>query len=575
MRIFKKIFPFVLLLLISLPTIRDLLKSGGYTSHDLTHHIVRTIQMDKLLKEGQIPPRWAGELNYDYGYPIFLFMYPLPHFLATLVHWLGFNFVWSVKLVFLCSMLLSALFAFIFFRKLWQDRLAGFLSAIFYLYAPIRFVNVYISATLGNALGFLFIPLIFWAILKVAEGKKSPIWAILVGALNFAALVLSHNTLALIFAPVIASFAFLVFLKNRTWKFLKRLFLMFILGLGLACFFWLPVVMEKKYIRYDSILRGFYKSYFPAFWQLVRSPWGYGFDHPGTQHDAMPFQIGLTHILVIILTVSALVFYFTKLGNLAFFKKLFSGLHQATRKSLSLAIFFLCFFFLSIFFMQEMSIPIYEKIHYLEYIQHPWRLLALSVFCAASLAGFLVKVAPGFWRRMGFFVLFFLVLYSNRNHLRINQVFDPGEEFYHKIKATTTMAGEHLPEWAMQKTKEPENRIEILEGEAEIKMEKVISAKMQALIKVKEKAVLIINHFYFPGWQLLINGKEYPFEYRGEAVSRLGLPTFTLEKGEYQLEYLLKKTPVRQVADLVSFLAIVTWSVLFLGLLSKKVWRVR
>src|SRR3990167_9340360 len=135
------------LILLSVPAIKDLFKPGAYTSHDLTHHIVRTIHLDKILSQGQFPPRWNDDLNYGYGYPLFLFNYPLPSLIATGIHHLGFSYIWSVKLTFVLSMMLSAIFAYILFAYLWRDRRAGWVSALFYLYAPIRFVNVYVSAT--------------------------------------------------------------------------------------------------------------------------------------------------------------------------------------------------------------------------------------------------------------------------------------------------------------------------------------------------------------------------------------------------------------------------------------------
>lgn len=570
----KKLLPFVLLFLFSLPTVRDLLKPGAYTSHDLTHHIVRIIQMDKLLVEGQFPPRWSSELNYGFGYPIFLFNYPLPHFLGAAFHFIGFDFIWSAKLVFLVSMIFSCLFAFIFFRELWEDDLSGFLSAIFYLYAPIRFVNVYISATIGNALGFVFIPLIFWAILKIAKEKKSSLFAILVGALSFASLILSHNILAMMFAPLILCFFLLLFFKNKKGAFSRKVFFMFILGLGLASFFWLPAIVEKKFIRYDNILPDFYKTYFPAFWQLIRSPWGYGFDHPGTENDAMPFQIGLVHILVVILTFLGFLFYVFRFKNFLgkpflFLKKFFHELSQKIKENLSLAFFFFIFFFISIFFMQKVSIPVYDKIYFLQYVQHPWRFLALSVFCASALAGFLVKIMPRFFKSLLFLALLLLVFYANRNHLKINQVFDPGEEYYLNIKGTTSMAGEHLPDWGRQMDKEAEERIEVISGEAQVEKIQTLSSEIKAEIIVSEKAVLKINHFYFPGWKLFIDDREKDFNYLIKGKDKLGLPIFTLEKGSYRLEYILRKTSIRSLADILSLFSLIGWFILSLVFLVK------
>ena len=136
----------IVLLLFSIPTVKALFIPGGFTSHDLTHHVVRQISMDKLLSEGQFPPRWSGELNNGYGYPVFLFNYPLPAMVGEIFHKLGLGYVDSVKAVLFTSMVMSVLGMYLFLKALLGSKLSTFLGAMFYLYAPIRFLNVYVSA---------------------------------------------------------------------------------------------------------------------------------------------------------------------------------------------------------------------------------------------------------------------------------------------------------------------------------------------------------------------------------------------------------------------------------------------
>ena len=169
----REVIVILLLLFLSLPTIQDLLFPGPFTSHDLTHHIVRQIDMNRLLSEGQFPPRWSGELNNGYGYPLFLFNYPLPALVGQLFHLLGLGYIDSVKAILGLSLLGSSVTMYLFLRSLLGNRTAAFLGAIFYLYAPVRFLNVYVSAALGNALALLFVPLVFLSVNKLAKtGKK-------------------------------------------------------------------------------------------------------------------------------------------------------------------------------------------------------------------------------------------------------------------------------------------------------------------------------------------------------------------------------------------------------------------
>src|SRR3989344_7757563 len=392
----------LLLIVLSIPVVKDLFKTGAYTSHDLTHHIVRTIHVDKILSQGQFPPRWTDELNYGYGYPLFLFNYPLPSMIAAGIHNFGFDYIWSVKLTFVLSMMLSAIFAYILFAYLWRGRRGGLVSALFYLYAPIRFLNVYVSATFGNAVAFMFVPLVFWSITKSSRGEQDK-KSLILGSLSLAGLILSHNIMALMFLPVVFAYSTFLFFQKHSRYIIRNTSYIILLGLGLSSFFLLPALFEKSLIRYDSALTGFYKSHFPAWWQLIRSHWGYGFSHPGTVLDDMSFQIGLAHIMVVVISA----FFIFKRSLLA-------------KPGDSLAKFFLFIFSVSIFLMLEVSTPIWETVPLLPYLQMPWRLLAVSVFAASILAAWLVTQF-----KFRFPIALFLslaVLIANRNHMRINEI---------------------------------------------------------------------------------------------------------------------------------------------------------
>src|SRR3989344_6533128 len=60
----------ILLLRFSLLPIISIFREGSYESSDINIHIVRTMAFYKSLAEGVLIPRWAGELNATYGYPL-------------------------------------------------------------------------------------------------------------------------------------------------------------------------------------------------------------------------------------------------------------------------------------------------------------------------------------------------------------------------------------------------------------------------------------------------------------------------------------------------------------------------
>lgn len=541
-----------MLLIVSFPAVKVLLQSGGFTSHDLTHHVIRQISMDKILSEGQFPPRWSGELNGGFGYPVFLFNYPLPSMLGEVFHKLGLNFVDSVKSVLFTSMIISSLGMYLFLKELLGSRLAAFLGAVFFLYAPLRFLNVYVSAAVGSALALGIIPFVFWAIIRLLK-TGSGIY-LLLGSLFLAALITAHNVTALIFAPVVIIFSFVCSRlgsdKNASTSYFRNLGAIFLLGLGLSAWFWLPATLEKQFIIFDQIYQDFYKSQFLNVWQLLRSPWGYGLSHPQNPEPGdMSYQLGLIHILMMVLLIISL-YFIRKIKEF----RIIGALTVLT-------------FVISVFLMLKPSIFLWQNLPFLSLVQFPQRFQSISVFAASIAAALLVKYLP--FKRIIFLTLVILVIYANRNHWRINEVFDPEEQYYLNLQTTTTSYGEHLPKWGRIAPQGSLSKLQFIEGGGEIKIISDQSAKVVAYIEATISSKLRFNQFYFPGWEIKIDGKPAEFNYLIDGES-YGLQVFDIDRGKHQMAAEFKNTPVRNIADGISLASVIIWLIIICRLLILK-----
>ncbi|HLC97045.1 hypothetical protein A3B45_01790 [Candidatus Daviesbacteria bacterium RIFCSPLOWO2_01_FULL_39_12] len=533
----KDLMIVLLLLVVSIPAIQSLFIPGGFTSHDLTHHVVRQISMDKLLSEGQFPPRWSGELNNGYGYPVFLFNYPLPAMVGEIFHKLGMGYVDSVKAVLFWSMVASVLGMYLFLNALLKDRLAAFTGAIFYLYAPIRFLNVYVSAAVGSALALGILPFVFWSLVEIKKGKK---WATLVGGVSLAGLILAHNVTALIFASVILAFVW--FLVRRVRE-LRVVGVMFLLGLGLSAWFWLPATFEAQYIRFAEIFGKFYQDQFPSLWQLIRSPWGYGLSHPqNPEVGDMSYQLGLIHIGVMLI-LAVLIW-----------------VRRGMREIKVIGGFMLAIFIISIFLMLKVSLPLWENLPFLALVQFPLRFSAISIFSASIAAALLIKWIPIFigvtGKKIIFAILLLLVIYANRNHWNINEVFDPGEDYYLSLNSTSTTYGEHLPKWGKVMDKPSPGKLEFVRGIGEIKMIRDKSDLVLAEVETTQSAKLRLNQFYFPGWEIKIDSKKVDFNYLSDGES-YGLPIFDIDAGKHLVKANFKNTPVRNLGDFITIITVI------------------
>src|SRR3989344_8578643 len=154
----KKIIfsPIVLALIVAVPAFMALFKPGYFPMHDDISGI-RLLEIDKCLKDGQIPCRWVPDMGYGYGYPQFNYYAPLPYYIMEVFHLTGLGYLDSVKAGFVLSFVLSGVGMYLLGKSLW-GRAGGFISALFYSYLPYRAVDLFVRGAVGELYGFAFLP---------------------------------------------------------------------------------------------------------------------------------------------------------------------------------------------------------------------------------------------------------------------------------------------------------------------------------------------------------------------------------------------------------------------------------
>ncbi|MDP2736892.1 MAG: hypothetical protein Q8O59_03920, partial [bacterium] len=397
----------LILLALGLFAMRTFWGSDFYDGHDSQAHIVRLWQFDKALMGGQFPPQWAPDLYAGRGYPVFIFAYPLPYFMAESFHWLGANFAVSLKLVMVLSYLVSISGMYY---------LAGFVGAILWAFAPYMFVKIFITGSLGVVVAYAFIPWFFWAV-------KQKYW--LLGAILMALWILSHPGVLVIFSP----FLIMAFwLNRRDWR---QWFLMGFLALGLSAWYFLPANLELPFTHFKEFVSTNYVNDFVSFSRLLYSKWGT--NAPGWGANPLSQQVGIAQWLAIgLAAVLAVV--------------------RPSRSVLEGKLWlYLLVFGLSIFLMLPQSRFIWDLPTPLQDISTPWRFLSLAVFTSALAGAQAVKmIKPRTWRWLAAGLLIVIAVYGNRNHLRINETRVYDQEFFDNYTGVATGWNEHLPIWVKE-----------------------------------------------------------------------------------------------------------------------------
>ena len=552
------------LVILSIPALKSLATPGFYTSHDGETHTARTAAYYQALTDKQFPPRFAGNFYNGLGSPIFTYIYPIPYLTGSAMHLLGFSFADSFKIIMVFGYILSAIFAYLWLKELTDSPKAAFLGALYYIWAPYRFLLVYVRASLSEDLAYTFLPLVLFALTKLV--KRQNLRWVAICAIFIALLLLSQNLVALISIPILGSYLFILALLNKSIRYVFLGLVAAIWGMAISSITYLSSLFERDFTHYNEIFKSTYDTHFVTIKQLIRSPWDYGFDMPGTVNDQMSFQIGLAHLLILIFVLIIFTYWF--FHRIGLFKKVGDYLFEKSDITLSIfSIFFLVVFAVSIFLMIDVkpNVLIWQNFKTIRLIDIPWRFLGLTILAVSFLAAYVAKtIKPAFI----FILLVFAVLVANRNHLRINKIQDFDDSFFQTYTGHATQYSEFTPIWRqtirIPIDFDPKIRAEVINGEAQIENLYANSKKIMLEVNVQsENAQIRINKFYFPGVQATLNNRKLtPFKdliitnpkniHLEKEQDSSGLMLVNLDKGNHQITAEFSETHLRLFADYLS-----------------------
>ena len=181
-----------------LPVVLILSSGQLFHTHDGFVHLARMSAFFKSLSDGQFPVRWAGDLNFGYGMPLFDFIYQLPYFISSFFLLIGFGLVASFELTLVLSFILSGIFMFLFAKEFFGDEKSAFMATIFYQFFPFRLVELFVRGSFGEVYTYAFLPLVLYGVVKIFNTKENLPYRILTSFAT-ALLVLSHNSVSLLF----------------------------------------------------------------------------------------------------------------------------------------------------------------------------------------------------------------------------------------------------------------------------------------------------------------------------------------------------------------------------------------
>lgn len=534
-KILNNYWPIILIFALSFFVTWPLFKYG-YFSHQDDLHIIRIFEMRKCFSDLQVPCRWVPDMGWGNGFPLFNFYGVSLYYLGAILSYVV-GFIVSSKIIFFLSLVMGSFGVYLLAKSIW-GKYAGLVSGVLYMFAPYKALDIFVRGALAESFALSIIPFVFYFGYKLIVSPKNNKYGILF-SLSLFVFMITHNIMVLIFVPILGPWL-LYWLLTEKWKNIKYVILYALFGVGMSCFFILPAFLEKGLVQTESLLRfelDFRANYVRIYQLFFDRVWGYGTSIPGPE-GGMNFQIGWPHW---VLAVISLLFIFSKKIS----KKM---------KVLILGIFGA--FAFSIFMTHNKSTFIWVNISLLKFFQFPWRFLSLSIFAASLLGGFVIS---NFKYKLQAYLSIFLVgvvVFLNW------QYFKP-KEFY-PINDKEKLSGElwevqrkgalldYLPKTALEPREGAPSVPLITGGAANIKDYVNNSNNWKLNITVTDKATVEVPVFYFPNWQVYVDGDKYPFAHD----NILGRISFSLEPGEYVVSGKFENTPIRILGNVLSLVSL-------------------
>ncbi len=527
----------VLTLLAGLPLFQFKLMSG----HDSLAYLPRHVEFYQGLLDGEIVPRWAGDLGAGYGEPTFNFNPPLLYYIVSVFHALGFTFIASENLAIFVLLLTAGAGIYVLACDAF-GRHGGLVAAVAYVFSPYLLSRLYVSHALADFTAFAFIPYAFWALAGIDRPATS--LRMFAGALSVALIMLSSISVAVMVLPALALFLAVKAAISRSPGAFACGAACVALGLGLSAFFWLPAMRETSFVHISRREAGSlnFHNHFLYVWQLLYGRWGYGLSVRGSG-DGLSFAVGPVHLL---LAGASLM--------------LIRYIWRASVAAGALVTSMLAIIVISVFLTTTASLFIWEHVGVLHPLQFPWRfltLIALGTSLACGAPFLLLRDAPRPLVNGLMVALIAAIFLFNFRHADPQTFLKTTDADYspHNIATkglpATAREFEPIDVTAFPSTPAQEPLI-VTSGKAIATLIERTPIVQSFRVHADQSAQLRLSTFYFPGWKVYVDGRATPVAH----ANPQGLMEFRVAPGDHSVRAVFKDTPIRRWSTRLSLLSL-------------------
>jgi len=544
--------PFVLILVAALFAVHPLIVHGCSCGHDFDFHLVNWMEVASQFSHGHLYPHWAFSPAYNAGEPRFVFYPPLSWVLGALLgllltHLPGVRAVagWSATPVLFTWIALS-LSGVTMYRlaRGFAGANAALLAAVFYLVNPYMLFTAFERTAYAELLAAAWMPLLLLAILR--DEVTVPRIALPVALLwltNAPAAVMGSYALALLATVRVVAML-------RTHDAAGRQSALSIalktaggtaLGLALAAFYVVPAAYERRFVQISM-----------AMIEGMRIDHNFLFEHTGTSDDALLHDQVLHTVSWIAVGLLAA----TAVALAVLLRRRASRRDPAPAQTFRILPLTILATGIAVL-LTPLSLPVWNHTPEADFLQFPWRLLAvLSPLLALAVAAALGRFPRKYTTAVAFVLAVVFVIPAY--HV-FRQPCDPEDTATARYAAFQSHAGtdptdEYTPAVADNEALKPNDPPYWLAADPSgaAPSGATASAPADFSVTAAQPAFLILNLRDYPAWHVFLNGHVDPDrEQRDDGLIALAVPAGT---STVDLRYV--RTADQTLGDTISLLAL-------------------
>ncbi len=533
----QKFLTIFLCLILSILTVRVYFTAGVPYTHDGENHLARFANYRAALREGQLPPRFAPNLENGYGYPVFNYNYPLANILSIPLSLAGFSYEITFKLIVSTFLAIGSVALWLWLEMYTTRLLSRLLGLVCWLSAPFLLSTLLFRGSIGELIVYGLLPLLLYSAAQIVRFSRLKLWYIVTWSCFF----LAHNVSVLWVTPLVFSYFLIEWWSSK--REIKTLLLMaklLLIAITTTLWFWLPALTEMSATVLDGAqnARG-YRDHFPTIGQLLSSPLQFGYSYVGSV-DSLSFALGCVAWAAIL--VYPIVYAY--------------GIKQKNNLSISpwtltwAWVVSICLLFLQL----RISFVIWQVLPFFRFIQFPWR---LSLFIPVVSALLVSRISETLHPKHQKIVFLALCLYwLQSTSLQPLEFLNKSDIQYDTFTLNTTTQNENRAKYFSYTdiSNNPRQPF-VLNGAGTVDSLQWTGSYRLYNVTVTEKSTIVEPTMNFPGWETTVN--QIPIDYTDSAQIG-GRIAYELAPGQYSIvSRFTQKTPARRVGNAISLVSLV------------------